>query len=70
MSRKTSTILTNLCMVEDLENGKVVLSSLFSLDSAYTWFPIVIYLLVLMLTLAIFFLSKGSKKGVDDNEDE
>lgn len=70
MSRKTSTILTNLCMVEDLENGKVVPSSLFSLDSAYIWFPIVIYLLVLMLTLAIFFLSKGSKKGVDDNEDE
>ena len=70
MSRKTSTILTNLCMVEDLENGKVVLLSLFSLDSAYIWFPIVIYLLVLMLTLAIFFLSKGSKKGVDDNEDE
>ena len=70
MSRKTSTILTNLCMVEDLENGKVVLSSLFSLDSVYIWFPIVIYLLVLMLTLAIFFLSKGSKKGVDDNEDE
>ena len=25
MSRATSTILTNLCMVEDLENGKVVL---------------------------------------------
>ena len=70
MSRKTSTILTNLCMVEDLENGKVVLSSLFLLDSAYIWFPIVIYLLVLMLTLAIFFLSKGSKKGVDENEDE
>jgi hypothetical protein len=23
-----------------------------------------------MLTLAIFFLSKGSKKGVDENEDE
>ena len=70
MSRKTSTILTNLCMVEDLENGKVVLSSLFSLDSAYIWFPIVIYLLVLMLTLAIFFLSKGSKKGAAENENE
>ena len=25
MSRTTPTILTNLCMVEDLENGKVVL---------------------------------------------
>ncbi|WP_449159894.1 hypothetical protein [Streptococcus sp.] len=38
MSRKTSIILTNLCMVEDLEKGKVVLSPLFSLDSAYIWF--------------------------------
>ena len=70
MSRTTPTILTNLCMVEDLENGKVVLSPLFSLNSAYIWFPIAIYLLVLMLTLAIFFLSIGSKKGVDENEDE
>ena len=52
------------------KRGRVVLSPLFSLDSAYIWFPIAIYLLVLMLTLAIFFLSKGSKKGVDDNEDE
>ena len=52
------------------KRGRVVLSPLFSLDSAYIWFPIAIYLLVLMLTLAIFFLSKGSKKGVDENEDE
>lgn len=52
------------------KRGRVVLSPLFSLESSYIWFPIVIYLLVLMLTLAIFFLSKGSKKGVDENEDE
>ena len=52
------------------KRGRVVLSPLFSLESSYIWFPIVIYLLVLMLTLTIFFLSKGSKKGVDDNEDE
>ena len=44
------------------KRGRVVLSPLFSLESSYIWFPIVIYLLVLMLTLAIFFLSKGSKK--------
>lgn len=44
------------------KRGRVVLSPLFSLESSYIWFPIVVYLLVLMLTLAIFFLSKGSKK--------
>ena len=52
------------------KRGRVVLSPLFSLESSYIWFPIVVYLLVLMLTLAIFFLSKASKKGVDENEDE
>ena len=52
------------------KNSKGILPSLVSLDHRYIWFPIAIYLLVLILTLAIFFLSKGSKKGVDENEDE
>ena len=52
------------------KNSKGILPSLLSLDHRYIWFPIAIYLLVLILTLAIFFLSKGSKKGVDENEDE
>ena len=52
------------------KRGRVVLSPLFSLESSYIWFPIVVYLLVLMLTLAIFFLSKASQTGVDENADE
>lgn len=52
------------------KRGRVVLSPLFSLDSDYFWFPIAIYLLVLILTLAIFFLSKCSKKGAAENENE
>ena len=52
------------------KNSKGLLPSLLSLDHRYIWFPIAIYLLVLILTLAIFFLSKGSKKGAAENENE
>ena len=52
------------------ENSKGLLPSLLSLNHRYIWFPIAIYLLVLILTLAIFFLSKGSKKGAAENENE